>query len=387
MIRFIVFLVFAIILLLFVNLYLYKRYKRLAKSYNLKKIYVHVIPICLCFGLVLFFSSFFLQKWIYQYKSLTILIKYISSFYIGIVLYSLLFFLIGDSIGYLGSSLKISNKIKICFSKIYADGLIVPVLAAMITIYAFYNAVNFKITTYEISINKSSSISSLDAIMISDLHVGTSIDKNEIDKIKAMIETLSPQILFICGDFYDHSSYEQIMKYSAAKLGSIKTEYGTYFVTGNHEYYLKNMSKILSYFDDTETIVLQDEMVIIKDINLVGRKDLHARERAPLSKILGEANKNKPIILLDHQPNTIDESINNGVDLQLSGHTHNGQLFPFNYIAGLANHTHYGMVESGNFKAVVSSGIGTWMYPIRTGSASEIVRIKINFLKEKTNDK
>ena len=151
-------------------------------------------------------------------------------------------------------------------------------------------------------------------------------------------------------------------------------------MTGNHEYYLSNMTKILSYFDNTGIKVLQDKIIPIEDIYLVGRKDIHANDRTPLSEILHGADKNRPIIILDHQPNTINESINNGADLQLSGHTHNGQLFPFNCIVRLVNHSHYGIVESGNFKAVVSSGIGTWMYPIRTGSHSEIVRIKIKFL-------
>ena len=382
MARFVIFLVFVIFLLLIINTYLCKRYGDLVKSYKLNKIYGRTMSLCLWFGLAIFLSSFFLQNWIYQHRTLTILIKYSSSFYIGIVIYSSLLFIMVDFIGYLGSFLRIPRKIKTCFFKIYADGLIVPILAVLITLYAFYNAVDYKITTYEISINKSSSIFSLDAVMISDLHVGTSIGKNEIEEIKTMIEKLSPQALFICGDIFDHSSNEEIMKFAAEKLGSIKTDYGIYFVTGNHEYYLKNMQKNLSYFNNTGIKVLQDEMVPIKDIYLVGRKDIHANDRTPLSEILDGADKNRPIIILDHQPNTIDESIENGADLQLSGHTHNGQLFPFSYIVRLVNHSHYGIVESGSFNAVVSSGIGTWMFPIRTGSHSEIVRIKIKFLKK-----
>ena len=380
--RFIIFLAVVILLLLIINIYLCKRYKSLSKRYKLKKIYVQAIPMCLFFGLAVFLSSFFLQNWIYQHRTLTILIKYISSFYISMVIYSFLLFITGDFIGYLGSLFIIPRKVKLWFSRIYGDGLLVPIAAVLITLYAFYNAVDYRVTNYEISINKSSSISSLDAVLISDLHVGTSIGKNEIEEIKTMIEKLSPQVLFLCGDIFDHSSNKEIMKFAAEKLGSIKTEYGTYFVTGNHEYYLGNISKTLSYFDNTTIKVLQDKMVSIGDIYLVGRKDIHAEARAPLSKILDGADKNRPIIILEHQPNTIDESIDNGADLQLSGHTHNGQLFPFSYIVRLVNHSHYGIVESGSFKAVVSSGIGTWMYPIRTGSPAEIVRVKIKFLKK-----
>lgn len=379
--QFIIFLAVSTLLLILVNIYLSKRYARLIRNYN-PRISERTAAYILFSGLSLFLSSLFFQNWIYRYRLLTMPVRYISAFYIGMVIYSLLLFLAGDSFVFLGSLFKIPRKINFIFSRIYARGSLVPVAAALITVYAFYNAVNFKVTNYEISINKRSSVGSVEAVMISDLHVGTSIGTKELYKIKSMIEELSPQIVFICGDLFDHASNEEIMKFSAETLGSIRSEYGTYFVTGNHEYYLGNLSKILSYFEGTGIRVLQDEMVVINDFYIAGRKDIRERDRADLIKILDGADKERPIIVLDHQPNAIDEAAENGVDLLLSGHTHNGQLFPFNYIVGLANHTHYGIVEQGAFTAIVSSGLGTWKFPIRTGSSSEIIRIKINFLKK-----
>ena len=379
--QFIIFLAVSTLLLILVNIYLSKRYARLIRNYN-SRIPERAAAYILFSGLSVFLSSLFFQNWIYRYRLLTLPVRYISAFYIGMVIYSLILFLAGDSLAFLGSLFKVPKKIHFTFSRIYARGSLVPVAAALITLYAFYNAVNFKVTNYEISINKGSSVGSVDAVMISDLHVGTSIGTKEIYKIKSMIEELSPQIVFICGDLFDHASNEEIIKFSAETLGSIRSEYGTYFVTGNHEYYLGNLSKTLSYFEGTGIRVLQDEMIIINDFYLAGRKDIRERGRADLKKILDGADKELPIIVLDHQPNAIDEAAENGVDLLLSGHTHNGQLFPFNYIVGLANHTHYGMLQRGTFTAIVSSGIGTWKFPIRTGSSSEIIRIKINFLKK-----
>lgn len=378
--RFRIFLLISSLLLIIINVYLYRRYKKLVKSYE---VYIpeQTAALILFPGLLIFLSSLFLQNWIQHHRVLTLPVRYISSFYIGILIYSLIFFLAGDTIGRLGSIIMPNNRIKYFFSKIYAKGLIVPVVAVLITFYGFYNAVNYKVTSYEIWINKKSSIPALEIVMVSDLHVGTSVTEKQIVRIKKIVEELSPDIFFICGDIFDHDSDEEIMKFSADTLGSITTPYGTYFVTGNHEYYLGEMSELLSYFDGTNIQVIQDEMVTIKDIYLAGRKDMTESNRAPLSDILHSADKKRPIIVLDHQPNAIDEAIENGVDLQFSGHTHNGQIFPFNYIVGLANHTHYGLHEEGEFKAVVSSGAGTWKYPIRTGSSSEIVKVKVHFLK------
>lgn len=379
--QFIIFLAVSTLLLILVNIYLSKRYARLIRNYN-PGISERTAAYVLFSGLSVFLSSLFFQNWIYRYRLLTLPVRYISAFYIGMVIYSFILFLAGDSLAFLGSLLKIPRKFSFIFSRIYSRGSLVPIAAALITLYAFYNAVNFKVTNYEISINKRSSAESVEAVMISDLHVGTSIGTKEIYKIKSMIEELSPQIVFICGDLFDHASNEEIMKLSAETLGSIKSEYGTYFVTGNHEYYLGNMSKILSYFEGTGIRVLQDEMTIVNDFYLAGRKDIREKDRADLNIILDGADNERPIIVLDHQPNAIDEAAENGVDLLLSGHTHNGQLFPFNYIVGLANHTHYGIVQQGTLTAIVSSGLGTWKFPIRTGSSSEIIRVKINFLKK-----
>jgi len=373
-----IFLAVSSAVLIVVNIYLSKRYARLLRDHS-SLIPESAAAYVLFSGLAVFLSSLFFQNRIYQHRALTLPVRYISAFYICMVIYSFLLFPLGDTLTFLGSILSAPRKLDSFFSRVYAKGLFVPAAALIITLYAFCNAVDFKVTEYEVSVDKTSSIPSLDAVMISDLHVGTSIGKKEITEIKAMIEELSPQILFICGDLFDHASYDEIMRFSAEELGSIRTEYGTFFVTGNHEYYLGDMSKVLSYFEGTGIKVLRDETAMAGDIYIAGRKDIREADRIPLSKILEGTEKGSPVIVLDHQPNAIDEAAKNSVDLQLSGHTHNGQLFPFNYIVGLANHTHYGIVEDGVYRAIVSSGLGTWKYPVRTGSPSEIVRVRINF--------
>lgn len=377
--RFRIFLAVSTILLILINIYLYQRYKKLARSYNFAYPGCFWAAVFLT-GFVIFISSLFLQDRIYRHAALTIPTIYASSFYLGMLMYSLLLFAAGDALLYAGSLLLPKSRATKCFSIIYAKGLLVPAAALLITLYAFYNAVDYKVTTYELSINKKSSTASLDIVMISDLHAGTSVKKKQLLEIKRMVEGLSPDLFVICGDFFDHGSSDEIMRFSAETLGSVRTKYGTCYVTGNHEYYMGDVLKVLSYFDGTDIKILRDEMVTIGDIFLAGRNDMRDPHRRPLSEILTGADRMRPLIVIDHQPNAITEAAANGVDLQLSGHTHNGQLFPFNYIVGLANHTHYGLHEEGRLKAVVSSGAGTWKYPIRTGSSSEIVHIKLTFL-------
>lgn len=378
--RFIFFLAAGAVALLAVNVYLCFRFQKLASDHNIK-LSGRAAAAALSIGLVIFFSSILFQGIIYKYRPLTLVIRYLASFYIGMVIHSFLLFAAGDALAVLGGSLHFMPWLKEAISRIYSKGLYIPLLAAILTFYAFYNATDIKVTSYEINIEKHSSIPSLDAVMISDLHAGTSVGKKEMAKIKEKIEEIRPQILFICGDLFDHSSvYGDMMKFSADTLGSIKTEYGNYFVAGNHECYLGDIDLTLSNFADTGITVLRDGVISFPGFSVVGREDSNLRGRLPLSELLKNINRELPIILLDHDTDSVDEAAACGTDLQLSGHTHNGQLFPFNFVAARANRILYGLREEGSFKAIVSSGAGTWKYPIRTGSRSEIVRIKINFL-------
>ena len=101
-------------------------------------------------------------------------------------------------------------------------------------------------------------------------------------------------------------------------------------------------------------------------------------ERKELTEILNGIDKDYPIILLDHRPVGINLSKDNGVDLQFSGHTHAGQIFPINFLSSISNDLNYGYLKNGDFNIVVSSGCGTWGVPIRIGSDTEIVNVKIN---------
>ena len=128
-----------------------------------------------------------------------------------------------------------------------------------------------------------------------------------------------------------------------------------------------------------------DEIVTLDGgIQIIGRIDrdgfrFNRKERLPLDELIKQVDQTKPIILLDHQPLKLDETEKAGVDLQLSGHTHNGQMWPLNYITRLIYEVSYGYKRKGNSQIIVSSGFGLWGPRIRSGSRSEILLINITF--------
>jgi uncharacterized protein len=162
-------------------------------------------------------------------------------------------------------------------------------------------------------------------------------------------------------------------------LAKLKAKYGVYAILGNHDYYA-NAVKAGKYLEMSGINVLADQSVVIDDrFVLVGRKDYSQHNRMPLEKILNGINKSLPVILLDHQPIHLAEAIHNKVDVQLSGHTHNGQIFPINLIVSKIFELAYGYRKIEDTHFYVSSGLGLWGAPIRLGTQSEIVNMKLHF--------
>jgi predicted MPP superfamily phosphohydrolase len=160
-----------------------------------------------------------------------------------------------------------------------------------------------------------------------------------------------------------------------------------YAVLGNHEYISRNSELAVESLKQANVNVLVDEHVKLNNqFYIVGRDDrmagsISGKPRMKLSKLMDGIDKNLPIILLDHQPNNLEEGQRNGIDLQLSGHTHNGQFFPNNLISKHVFEHSWGYLRKGDYQVIVSSGFGTWGPPIRIGSNPEIADLTIYFEK------
>ncbi|MEG6523241.1 metallophosphoesterase [Desulfotomaculum sp. 1211_IL3151] len=243
--------------------------------------------------------------------------------------------------------------------------------------YGSFQAKNIKAEHYDITIPKQAN--DLRIVLLSDIHIDKQKSQGFVAKMVEDINALNPDIVVLAGDIFDDRDINSL-KREQETLKGIHAKYGVYGVLGNHEYYTGNLDESLAIFKDANITILRDEVVEAAGIYIVGREDV-SRKRKNLQDILQHVNKEKPIILLDHQPVAFDEARENGVDLQLSGHTHRGQFFPNQLITKRVYAVDYGYLAMDTLQVIVSSGYGTWGPPVRIGTQSEIVDIKIAFRK------
>ena len=318
----------------------------------------------------------------------TSIMKLIGATYLGIFIYSILIFLVVDMLRVIIKNINLSNSIKETLKKIYCNGISVFILVFILVSFGIWNAQNKDITNYKVVIDKEAGeITSLNIVMISDVHMGVAINENGVNEMVDSINKLNPDIVFFCGDIFDESTPIKLKKYSAEAFKNIKSKYGVYDITGNHEYNAGDLSETISYFKDANIKFLQDEPIkIANSFYVVGRNDpankrVTGQDVKPLSDIMKDVDKSLPIIVLNHRPEKLEEAEAEGVDLQFSGHTHNGQMFPGNLVTNYLNEKSYGYLKKDNFNLIVSSGYGTWGPLMRIGSKSEIVNITVNFRK------
>lgn len=232
-----------------------------------------------------------------------------------------------------------------------------------------------------------SSLDGFRIVQITDLHIGPMINGNWLRQIVDKVNALKPDLIAITGDLVDGSVKE--LRHHVAPLADLHAQHGTFFVTGNHEYY----SGVEQWCDHIASLgirVLRNECESIPaglqddtSFDLAGVEDWASRHipgnGADLTKALTGRNPNKALILLAHQPAAVDEAAAEGVDLQLSGHTHGGQIWPFTYLVYLQQPYTKGLYRHGNTdtQIYISTGTGFWGPPMRFGTTAEITQITL----------
>lgn len=238
--------------------------------------------------------------------------------------------------------------------------------------YGVWHAKQIKLTNYEVTLSAPTAIKH--AVLISDVHLGYIVDDKHFAKIVAHVNALEPDVVLIAGDLFD-SNFAAIKQPDkiAALLNTITAP--SFLIWGNHDAG-DTFDAMRAFIATTKVTLLEDEVTIINGLQLVGRKDIHPIGQQGLPRAPMPALQAMPTIVLDHQPSTIDDY--HDVDLIVSGHTHKGQLFPFGLITKKLFTVDYGYkrLPSG-VQVVVSSGVGFWGPPMRIGTKSEIVSLKL----------
>ena len=319
---------------------------------------------------------------------ISIVLVWIGSFWLAIMTYTFLFLLVIDLF-------RLANHFLPFFPSFITGNveqtkktvaIIVGVLVLSSVAGGFINTKMIAIKKYSIDIKKNAGgLKSLNLAIASDLHLGTINSYEFMYKVGDKLNSMNPDLILLAGDIIDED-LGPVIKYDVGEhLKRLKAKYGVYAVTGNHEY-IGGADPAVEYLHKHDINVIRDSVVKIDNaFYIVGREDRSSRQfggkqRKELSDIMKVVDKSLPVIMMDHQPFNLEQAAQNGVDLQLSGHTHNGQLWPFNYIVEKVYELAWGYKVIGNTHYYVSCGVGGWGPPIRTGSRPEIINIKLNFV-------
>jgi uncharacterized protein len=261
--------------------------------------------------------------------------------------------------------------------------LVVIGLVAVILLGGYINSLIPRIRILDLVVQKSrGEMKTINIVAASDIHLGTIVGRKRFDRIVDKINELHPDVVLFPGDIVDEDLAPVVRQNLGEALKSIKPRFGVFAVTGNHEY-IGGVEEACAYLAEHNVDMLRDRAVKVNDsFFLLGREDTSSerfanRERKPLAELMAGIDKDYPVILMDHQPVQLGESARDGVDLQLSGHTHNGQLWPFNYVVKALFEVACGYKKIDNTHVYVSSGVGTWGPPVRIGHRPEIVNIRL----------
>ncbi len=250
--------------------------------------------------------------------------------------------------------------------------------ASFLTLIGLYRAWRPQVKEYTVTIKDlPESWQNKTIVQLSDVHLGAIYRKKFFYRLIDKINDLDPAAVFITGDLFDGMDAEfSWLNHPFARLNAPQ---GIYYSFGNHDLYL-GFNRVIDLLKENPVKILDNSMAVVDGLQIIGISYSFNSDFNLEAEILKQINYSaaKPSILLLHAPKNIDLAKKAGIDLQLSGHTHDGQLWPFNYIVSWAHKGYgYGFFHEGDFSLVVTSGAGSWGPPIRTAARSEIVKITL----------
>lgn len=385
---------------LVINYYLYRRILKwfyICHDFFKRKYFKYIL-----LGIYIFFAVSAIVGFLLPSGVMRRVFINIGNYWLGFLLYLFLTIMIADIIRLILKRHGKLSKSKL-FSKrgYFINGIICLIIISSLCIYGVINAHKIHSTFYDININKSNYKSDMKVVLVSDLHIGYSIGIKDISNMVNLINKENADLVIIAGDIYDNNfdgiqNPDEMIRI----LKSIKSKNGVYAVYGNHDVNEKTLAGFTFNYNEKKISLpekdnlleksniklLRDETVLINDsLYLIGRRDASkpgdVKSRKSIEELIENIDKEKPIFLIDHQPREIKKISNNGIDLDLSGHTHGGQLFPLNIIMKLMWKNGNGYKKYNNMNSVVTSGVGLYGPNMRIGTKAEVVTINVHFNK------
>lgn len=332
--------------------------------------------------------------------SLHRILKVTSNYFLGIFMYILMIVLSADIIRlilkYVFHASWIHSRVAFAIA-----GAVCIFSVLLISIRGIYHAKHINVTPYEVTVDKSAGeLDSLKIVLIADTHFGYNAGTIHAKEIVKKINKQNPDLVCIAGDIFDNE-YEAIHEPEKVKkiLRKINSRYGIYACWGNHDLnepilagftFNQNANDISDprmkeFLQKSNIHLLEDESVLINNkFYIVGRKDASLSEkvgeiRQTPKQLTSSIDKTKPVIFIDHQPKELQELADAGADLDLCGHTHDGQTFPGNITVRFLWENPCGYLKKDNMHNIVTSGAGVWGPAMRIGTDSEICVINVSF--------
>lgn len=291
--------------------------------------------------------------------------------------YLILLFALIDLVKLLNHFFHFINK-ELLYSLTHHNYLSLTAIVGGVLVLLFIGNINYhnkRRVHFDIETSKLSSLQKpIRVLGISDLHLGYTIGAKELQEWVQVINAEQPDMVVIGGDLIDNNVPLVLHLQLHKILQKIEAPLGVYACLGNHEY-IAGVEKSIDFHNKSNITVLKDSaLTITEGLTLIGRDDVQNANRQPLSAIVnGSSNNNNFTLLLDHQPSNLQDAENEKIDLQFSGHTHYGQIFPITLVVEAMFENPHGMIQKGLSNIYVSSGLGIWGGKFRLGTQSEYV--------------
>ena len=393
--------VFLLPVYILVNLYIFRWLVRWLKALSVhfqKRGFQAVVIL-----IYLFFSTSLLTGFLFPAGKSGRFLKLAGNYWLGVLLYSMMMVILADLIRLILKHGKIIDREKLGSRKLFAvSGTLCIGVILTLSLWGVLNARTLCTTKYEVTVSKETeNLDSLNIVLIADLHLGYNTGCSQMKEMVEKINIQNPDIIVIAGDIFDNE-YEALddQETLISILREMRSKYGVYAVYGNHDIQEKilagftfssgDQKKVSStemdqFLKNADITLLRDEAVLIADsFYLYGRPDYRRpgrgidRRKTP-EELTRDLDPGKPVIVLDHEPNELQELADAGVDIDLCGHTHDGQMFPGNLTINWFWENPYGYLQKDRMHNIVTSGVGVFGPAMRIGTKAEICVIKVNF--------